>query len=308
MNAGLETESHAHRFSGDMPHALTDIRNLDATKFRVTYKADGSRFQLVITRLGVYLMDRNGHITLARLHFQDGAHGTIVDGEMVCDQFDTDAKPTFHVFDMWIDGKRDGSHHSRLRAAKQLLHERERAISEIPNYVPTLEPFDIKVKPTHRLCNIDKAFDDMGANNGDGLVFIPNDSNSGSATWKWKAIHTVDFLINEGRPNLGERCDLSCVELYYVPSTGSRDDPSTWVPWTSQPQSVNCDRKVSEWILESFHEADEPDSLGGVTKWVFYKVRHDKKVANALNTCITTLEAFKQSITKKDLLEAFEPA
>lgn len=311
-----ELKPDGRRFTGPMPHELVDPAELGACTYFVTHKADGVRFQLVVTRLGPYLMDRahrggDSSITPVRLLFPEDQRGVVFDGEMVA-AADGD-RPTFWVFDAWTEATAGAPYSQRLPHAKRLLAERRAAAAAAPGYVAALEPFGMRLKVAHKMERLQRALDEMDEHRGDGLVFIPNAPAGPSAptTWKWKDVadHTVDFWVEGGVPHLAGGVTLPGAELYHVPATGDACDFTTWVAWRSHHGWQGCERLVSEWALRSVGEEAVPgDPLGRATKWVFFRVRHDKSVPNSLDTCRSTVAAHQVAITRDQLCMALTGA
>jgi mRNA-capping enzyme len=99
-----------HGFPGCHPSAM-DTKNmwkLTETPYRVGWKADGTRYMMLIVGKGeVYLFDRGNNIFLAtQLSFPQSSQlvehiqNTLVDGEMVTGKDGDYTTPTFLLFDI----------------------------------------------------------------------------------------------------------------------------------------------------------------------------------------------------------------
>jgi mRNA guanylyltransferase len=258
--------------------------------------------------------------------------GTILDGELVHDQYPGEAAPrlNFYIFDcLAVDSENltGKTLDKRLgRFQEWVLKPYHRKISQTPN--PDLRPFALKEKKTYPAYSIRQMFDNVLPSlkhGNDGLIFTCKSTKYEFGTdrhiLKWKPPHenTIDFKLRLGEfplidPEDGEEGLIPDYDamplpfqllvqhnqgkyLYFADLTVT---PAEWEILKSLDQLldgriIECYRNLAgQWKFKA--EGD------GTPRW-----RDDKKDANHISTVNSVLASIEEPVTEEMLLANEEP-
>ncbi|CAM0874827.1 unnamed protein product [Alopecurus aequalis] len=223
------TRGHA-QFPGSHPVSL-DSENLQLLRQRyyyATWKADGTRYMMLIMRDGCFLIDRNFCFRRVQMRFphrnlNEGPHFmTLIDGEMIIDTVpDSGLKRRYLAYDlMALDSvsktKLPFAERWRLledEIIRPRLHERkqfESGAKSSPIYRYDMELFSTRRKDFWLLSTakkVLKVFIPSLCHDADGLIFQGWDdpyvtrTHEGLLKWKYPEMNSVDFLFEVGNDN-----------------------------------------------------------------------------------------------------------
>ena len=200
---------------GSQPVSLSkeNISLLIKEPYLVSWKADGTRFMLLIQRESAYLTDRDFRIFhIPHLHFpRKGLHDlhsdTLIDGELVIDRVDEKTvKPRFLMYDLvTLNGvAMPADYAKRLEILREeVFIPREMAKTQ-KKFDFSKEPFGIRCKDFYPLAKIQEVFQLLPKlpHENDGLILAPNHQaylpGRDNKLLKWKPPHlnTVDFRLD----------------------------------------------------------------------------------------------------------------
>ncbi|KAI3861271.1 hypothetical protein MKX03_017402 [Papaver bracteatum] len=306
------TNSQGTKFPGSNPVSL-DLDNLQflwQADYRATWKADGTRYLMLINSDGCYLIDRNFGFRRVQMRFPGltqenvgtGIHDnlTLLDGEMVIDTDPetNEQKRKYLAFDLLsINGKSViecpfGERWKMLEEQVMIPRnlESQLCITQSRNH---LEPFIVAIKKFWLLSDIEdlvKEFIPRLLHGEDGLIFqgwndkyVPS-TNSRLLKWKPPEKNSVDFLLKlvgtSRTPSLYlyDRGRMRCMFGYSVVFDHG-EDPS---------------QLAGEVIECSYREKKV---------WCFMRVRDDKKgTPNAYSTYEKVMKRINDNITEEVLL------
>ncbi|MCL7035264.1 hypothetical protein MKW94_021683 [Papaver nudicaule] len=306
----LRLNGKPNRFPGSHPVSL-DKKNLEYLgqidrDYRVTWKADGTRYLMLLNSDGCYLIDRNFNFRKVQLRFPLSAQGdsthdlTLLDGEMVIDTHPETNKQVrrYLVFDvMSINGEsviqrpfgeRWGMLEQQVIGPRDL--EREQCADQ-SSYRYELEPFGVEIKKFWLLSEITdllEKFTPALLHGADGLIFQAwNDkyvpfTHTELLKWKSHDMNSVDFLVKRTGSNpslyLYEKERMKCMFGHRV-VFGNGEDPS----------------QLSGKIIEC--------SYSGGNVWCYMRVREDKSTPNAFSTYEKVKRSIDDNITEEVLLD-----
>ncbi|MCL7033136.1 hypothetical protein MKW94_027506 [Papaver nudicaule] len=288
----LRLNGEPNRFPGSHPVSL-DKKNLEYLgqtdrDYRVTWKADGTRYLMLLNSDGCYLIDRNFNFRKVQLRFPlaqgNGVHDlTLLDGEMVIDTHPETNKQVrrYLVFDvMSIDGesviqRSFGERWEMLE--QQVIGPRDLE----SNYRYELEPFGVEIKKFWLLSEITdllEKFTPTLLHGADGLIFqawtdkyVPF-THTELLKWKSHDMNSVDFLVKHTGSNpslyLNEKGRMKCMFGHKVVFRNG-EDPS----------------QLSEKIID------------------YMRVREDKSTPNAFSTYEKVKRSIDDNITEEVLLD-----
>ncbi|KAH8416367.1 hypothetical protein KR222_000734 [Zaprionus bogoriensis] len=296
-------------FPGAQPVSMDrhNIKRLSEIPYRVSWKADGTRYMMLIDgRDEIYFFDRNHscfqveNVTFVlgkNLH--EHLDGTLLDGEMVLDKIGETVTPRFLVYDIVRLAGRD------VREEAFFPHRLEYIKNDVigPRILAmkhgiinrALEPFSVRnkdfwdIRTSARL--LGEKFSRSLAHEPDGLIFQPSQQpyTAGvcSDVFKWKPheLNSVDFrlkIITER----GEGLLTKKVGFLYV---GGHDAPFGRMQKLTK-EIRELDNKIVECTMNQFGN------------WEFMRERTDKKLPNSFNTAVSVVESIKHPITKEYLL------
>ncbi|PWA58810.1 hypothetical protein CTI12_AA396610 [Artemisia annua] len=312
-NEVLKLNSMERRFPGSHPVSLSrkNLQLLREQYYYTSWKADGTRYMLLITRDGCYLIDRNFMFRRIYLRFpcgnanNEGAAGnthnnTLLDGEMV---IDTD--PITHrqerrylVYDLIaINGNSLEPFSSRWKSIeKEVIKPRNTERSTLfkssnPYYRYDLEPFRVRRKEFYPLSDVPmllEKFIPRLSHPSDGLIFQPWDdqyvarTHLGLLKWKYPQMNSVDFLLEVGNNNRPMLC------LY----NRGRKELMDGMRVAFRDPSVDI-LSLSGKIIECSWDPKE-------NVWVFMRMRPDKSTPNEFSTYKKVKRSIEDNVTEED--------
>ena len=301
------------QFPGSHPVSL-DRKNLQMLRQKYyygTWKADGTRYMMLINSDGCYLIDRKFTFRRIQMRFplkqsinehgiaKETHNGTLLDGEMVIDTLPDTHKQDrrYLIYDIIAINQKpikDWPFCERWKLiGKEVIEPRniERQSRDLC-YRYDMESFRVRRKDFWMLSTITKLLKDFIpklSHEADGLIFQGWEdayvlgTHNGLLKWKYPEMNTVDFLfelVDEKHQllSLVERGKKKLME-------GSRvvfkdvEDPSEY----------------SGKIIECSWDSEEQ-------VWVFMRIRPDKSLPNGFNTYRKVMGSIKDNITEEILL------
>ncbi|MFS7945550.1 putative mRNA (guanine-N(7)-)-methyltransferase [Helianthus anomalus] len=304
-----------HQFPGSHPVSL-DSENLQLLRQRyyyATWKADGTRYMMLITMDGCYLIDRNFVFRRVQMRFpwklnNEGLvdkvhHFTLLDGEMIIDTLPDTRKQErrYLIYDLMAINQISIVERPFYERWKMLEKEvveprnRERHSKRNSLYLYDLEPFRVRRKAFWLLSTVTKLlkeFIPMLSHDADGLVFqgwddpyVPR-THEGLLKWKYASMNSVDFLFEMAEDRqllfLFERGKKKLMEGNRI-AFGDDIDPASY----------------SGKIVECAWNSEED-------VWVCMRVRTDKATPNEFNTYRKVMRSIKDNITEEVLLDEID--
>ncbi|XP_010423938.1 PREDICTED: mRNA-capping enzyme isoform X1 [Camelina sativa] len=299
------------QFPGSHPVSLDreSLQLLRQRYYYATWKADGTRYMMLLTIDGCYLIDRSFKFRRVQMRFpckhSNGGmsdkvhHYTLLDGEMVIDTpTGEQARRRYLVYDMVaINGE---SVVERTFCERWNMFVREvigpRGAEKLRShcYRYDLEPFAVRMKGFWLLSTVEKLLKTTIpslSHEADGLIFqgwddpyVPR-THKGLLKWKYAEMNSVDFLFEMGEEEgrgflfLHERGKKKLMEGYVVEF---RDD--------SDLSSYNGK------IVECSWDKDKK-------VWVSMRIRVDKTTPNDINTARKVIKSINDNITEEVLLQ-----
>ncbi|EDW00552.1 mRNA-capping enzyme [Drosophila grimshawi] len=296
-------------FPGAQPISMDkhNIKRLSEMPYRVSWKADGTRYMMLIDgREEIYFFDRNHScFQVENMTFVHGKNlhehldGTLLDGEMVLDKIGDTVTPRFLVYDIvrlaGRDVREEFFYPHRLDYIKnEVIGPRILAMKQgIINRA--LEPFSVRNKDFWDIRTseslLGEKFSRSLAHEPDGLIFQPSQQPYTAGVcvdvFKWKPheLNSVDFrlkIITER----GEGLLTKKVGFLYV---GGHDAPFGRMQKLTK-EIRELDNKIVECTMNQYGN------------WDFMRERTDKKLPNSFNTSVAVVESIKHPITKDYLL------
>ncbi|KAL3683404.1 hypothetical protein R1sor_001426 [Riccia sorocarpa] len=303
---------HNLKFPGSQPVSL-DRKNLQLLRQRyyyATWKADGTRYMLFLTRDGCYLIDRNFRFRRVQLRFPTRAnsekrpdfhHLTLLDGEMVIDTVPGSNVQSrrYLAYDLMILNSKP--------LVKDLFGDRWRQIKdEVVDprsrekqhgglvYQYEMEKFSVRRKDFWMLSTTEKLLVDFIPklpHESDGLIFQGWDdlyvcrTHEGLLKWKYARMNSVDFLlqVSPGGQN----------SLYLMERGGKmRQLEGANVTF---PEEQDMSLLVGK-IIECSWNPEE-------NQWEFMRIRKDKETPNAWHVYEKVMASIHDKITEDVLLE-----
>ena len=305
--------SDAVKFPGSQPVSLgrDNMSLLKREPYSVTWKADGTRYLLMLMRDGAYLVDRKFSIRRVQMRFPlphkkfgtSVHHCTLMDGEMVVDTDPTTKKQTrrYLAYDlMSINGEKVTQRPflERLNIIREFVVDARRAFIAQAGpsgaYAAHKEPFSVRTKEFHPLQQsrafVEKFIPAL-CHESDGLIFQPSNAPYVPQTydallkWKFPELNSVDFLLRvvrgEGLLFVGEKGgQFARLEDGFI----TRTDPLE-----------SLDGK----IVECSYDWNE-------RKWLYMRKREDKDTPNFITVYEKTWKSIQDNITSEDILEFVE--
>ncbi|XP_019432012.1 PREDICTED: mRNA-capping enzyme-like isoform X2 [Lupinus angustifolius] len=303
------------QFPGSHPVSLNrdNLQLLRQRYYYATWKADGTRYMMLITMDGCYLIDRNFNFRRVQMRFpcrstNDGLgekthHFTLLDGEMVIDTLPDSNKQErrYLIYDMMAINQVsiiERPFYERWKMLEKEVieprnHERQHIYqSRNPYYRYDLEPFRVRRKDFWLLSTVNKLLKEFIkrlSHEADGLIFqgwddpyVPR-THEGLLKWKYAELNSVDFLFEVD----GDR------QLLYINDRGKK--------------------RLMEGNTVAFGDDSDPSFYSGkiiecsrnpeTQEWVFLRIRTDKSAPNEFNTYKKVMRSIKDNITQDDLLD-----
>ncbi|KAL8509189.1 hypothetical protein ACS0TY_016394 [Phlomoides rotata] len=303
------------QFPGSHPVSLNreNLQLLRQRYYYATWKADGTRYMMLITMDGCYLIDR--HFSFRRVqmrfpcrHVNEKAatertfhHFTLLDGEMVIDTLPDSQKQErrYLVYDMMAI--------NQVSIVERPFYERWKMIekevieprnferqhiyqSSNPYYRYELESFRVRRKDFWLLSTVTKllkGFIPKLSHDADGLIFqgwddpyVPR-THEGLLKWKYPEMNSVDFLFEV----------VDNRQLLYLFERGKKRLMENRVVFPDGPDASAYSGKIIECSWNSEENA-----------WVCMRVRVDKGTPNEFNTYRKVMRSIKDNITEEVLL------
>ncbi|XP_068159190.1 mRNA-capping enzyme [Drosophila tropicalis] len=296
-------------FPGSQPVSMDrhNIRRLGEIPYRVSWKADGTRYMMLIDgRDEVYFFDRNHScFKVDNVTFVNGKNltehleGTLLDGEMVLDKIGKMVTPRYLVYDIVRLSNRDVREEpfypNRLKyieddvISPRILGMKQGIINQ------RLQSFSVRSKGFWDIWTsgslLGEKFSRTLAHEPDGLIFQPSmqpyTAGVCSDVFKWKPheLNSVDFrlkIITES----GEGLLTKKVGFLYV---GGHDAAFGRMQKLTQ-EIRELDNRIVECTMNQYGN------------WEFLRERTDKKLPNSYNTAVAVVESIRNPITKENLL------
>ena len=313
LKLGVGARGHT-QFPGSHPVSLNrdNLQLLRQRYYYATWKADGTRYMMLITMDGCYLIDRSFNFRRVQMRFpcrstNDGLgekthHFTLLDGEMVIDTLPDSQKQErrYLIYDMMAINQVsiiERPFYERWKMLEKEVieprnHERHHIYqSRNPYYRYDLEPFRVRRKDFWLLSTVTKLLKEFIkrlSHEADGLIFqgwddpyIPR-THEGLLKWKYAYLNSVDFLFEVDGDRellfLNERGKKKLLEGNRVEFTDG-SDPSLY----------------SGKIIECSWDFDK-------LEWKYMRIRTDKSTPNEFNTYRKVLRSIRDNITEEDLL------
>lgn len=295
-------------FPGSQPVSMdtANLRMLHEKPYRVSWKADGVRYMMLIDGEGeVYMLDRDNCVFkvfgLRFLHRKDlrrHLKNTLIDGEMVIDKVDNQDIPRYLCYDIIsFEGTDTGKmefYPTRLNYIEsEIVNPRHQAMKE-GIIKKEREPFSIRLKQFWELPMarqlLGEKFAKTLSHEPDGLIFQPSKERyvpgpcEDVLKWKPSNMNSVDFklkIVTQG----GQGILPTKVGYLYV---GKMDQPFASMKVTKDIKHL--DNKIIECTFEN-------------GRWVFMRERTDKSFPNSYNTATSVCESIKDPVTKEILLD-----
>ncbi|XP_068621516.1 mRNA-capping enzyme [Battus philenor] len=292
-------------FPGSQPVSMTlsNVLLLQTKPYRVSWKADGVRYMMLIDGDDkVYMLDRDNCIFkvhgLKFLHNKTMRHltNTLLDGEMVVDKEDGEEKPRYLCYDIIRfenqNVGRESFYPVRLMCIeKEIINPRNRAIesgmiSKGPFSVHLKEFWDVRM--AHYL--LEDKFAKTLYHEPDGLIFQPSKEGyvAGACEdvlkWKPSDMNSVDFRLKIVTES-GEGIIPKKVGLLYV---GREKTAISQIKLTKQIKHLH--NKIIECKYEN-------------NQWVFMRERTDKSYPNSKDTAYAVWNSIQNPVTKEYLFD-----
>ncbi|OVA10755.1 Dual specificity phosphatase [Macleaya cordata] len=304
------------QFPGSHPVSLNreNLQLLRQRYYYATWKADGTRYMMLITCDGCYLIDRHFSFRRVQMRFplkqtneglaKDTHNLTLLDGEMVIDTLPDSNKQErrYLIYDLMAINQVSVIERPFCERWKMLEKEvieprnLERQYiyqSRNPYYRYDLEPFRVRRKDFWLLSTITKLLKEFIpklSHAADGLIFqgwddpyVPR-THEGLLKWKYPEMNSVDFLfevVDEDR------------QLLYLYERGKKKlmDGNHVVF-----KDVEDPSEYSGKIIECSWDSEEQ-------VWVCMRIRADKSTPNDFNTYKKVMRSIKDNITEEVLLD-----
>ncbi|XP_074655994.1 mRNA-capping enzyme-like [Tubulanus polymorphus] len=291
-------------FPGSQPVSM-DLSNIEFLKqkaYKVSWKADGVRYMMLIDGArNNYMIDRDNavfHVPNLTFPRRKDLHkhlqNTLIDGEMIIDNDNGKKVPRFLIYDIvTFEGINVGGtdfDRRLLCITKEIISTRHMAIEQgkLDKYSET---FSIRAKPffdvTQSKALLEGNFSKQVSHEVDGLIFqpVPDAYKCGrcSAVLKWKppGLNSVDFKLQirrETHPGM-----LPETKGYLM--VGSLDRPFSQIKVTKEL------REFDNKIIECYWDASS-------NQWKFMRQRTDKSFPNGYNTAMGVCQSIKNPVTK----------
>ncbi|KAL6485719.1 hypothetical protein MHYP_G00051110 [Metynnis hypsauchen] len=293
-------------FPGAQPVSMDrrNIRFLEQNGYKVSWKADGTRYMMLIDgKNEVFMIDRDNsvfHIANLEFPFRKDMNthlsNTLLDGEMIIDKVNGQPIPRYLIYDIIkINGQPVGQcDFSRrlLCIEKEIIFPRSEKI-KMGQIDKTKEPFSVRNKPFFDLNAARKllegSFTSQVSHEVDGLIFQPIGKYKPGRCddilkWKPPSLNSVDFRLKISKVG-GEGLIPQTVGLLYV---GNYDVPFAQMKVSKELKQY--DNKIIECTFKN-------------NSWVFMRQRVDKSFPNSYDTAMAVCNSIQFPVTKENLLE-----
>ncbi|XP_055628803.1 mRNA-capping enzyme [Toxorhynchites rutilus septentrionalis] len=298
-------------FPGSQPVSMdnTNLSLLQEKPYRVSWKADGTRYMMLIVKKDeVYFLDRDNscfavsgisfpHYTNLHNHITN----TLLDGEMVIDKVGGVNRPRYLAYDIIRYDNQDVSqkpfYPNRLTYIEQRIIAPRTEAMKRGLIDQSRQPFSIRNKEfwdiTQAKALLGPKFAKALSHDPDGLIFQPAKepyvAGACPAVLKWKppSLNSVDFklriVVETGEGVLPKK--IGCL---YV---GGFERPFSNIKLNKELREL--DNKIIECKFEN-------------NAWVFMRERTDKSFPNSYNTARSVCQSIQYPVTTDILLNYIE--
>ncbi|KAK8597889.1 hypothetical protein V6N13_095284 [Hibiscus sabdariffa] len=303
-------DERAKRFPGSHPVSLNreNLQLLRQHYYYATWKADGTRYMMLITLDGCYLIDRNFSFRRVQIRFPCSCrkrthHYTLLDGEMVIDTLPVsqNKERRFLVFDIIAcngNTLMEKPFFERWNTVeKEVIEPRNRdQTSENSCYRYGMESFRVQRKDFWCLSTVPRILNEFIpklCHEADGLIFQGRDdpytpyTHEGLLKWKSAEMNSVDFLFETG---------VNYDKKLFLHEHGRK--------------------KLMDGQRVEFRDGLDPDSYSGMIiecfwdskkqMWVYMRKRSDKSSPNDFNTYMKVMRSINDNITADILLKEID--
>eukprot|EP01018_Ginkgo_biloba_P032026 Gb_15931 [translate_table: standard] len=309
MTLGVQPQANSH-FPGSQPVSLdrAHLQLLRQRYYYATWKADGTRYMMLITRDGCYLIDRKFSFRRVQLRFpkkgvpqgsSETHHLTLLDGEMIIDTVPEtgEQKRRYLVYDLMMLNQQSMiklPFYERWKLIeKEIIEPRTHDIKTNTQYRYDMEAVRVRRKDFWMLSAVGKVLRDFIpklSHEADGLIFqgwddpyVPR-THDGLLKWKYAHMNSVDFLFEVGDDNRqamylidkGKKRKLEGAHVIFADD----QDPSSF-----SGKIIECSWKPEE------------------QSWEFMRVRTDKPTPNGWNTYLKVMRSIEDNITQDVILD-----
>ncbi|XP_067239671.1 mRNA-capping enzyme isoform X2 [Chanodichthys erythropterus] len=293
-------------FPGAQPVSmdLRNIRLLEKNAYKVSWKADGTRYMMLIDgKNEVFMIDRDNsvfHIANLEFPFRKDLRvhlsNTLLDGEMIIDKVNGQPVPRYLIYDIIkFNGQPVGQcdfNRRLLCIEKEIISPRFEKM-KLGQIDKAKEPFSVRNKPFFDIHAARKllegSFTSQVSHEVDGLIFQPIGKYKPGRCddilkWKPPSHNSVDFRLKITKVG-GEGLIPQTVGLLYV---GSYDMPFAQMKITKDLKQY--DNKIIECTFVN-------------NTWVFMRQRIDKSFPNSYDTAMAVCNSIQHPVTKQILFE-----
>ncbi|KAL6528655.1 hypothetical protein OROMI_029300 [Orobanche minor] len=306
-------------FPGSHPVSLNrdNLQLLRQRYYYATWKADGTRYMMLITVDGCYLIDRHFSFRRVQMRFpcrhanEGGAaekmchHFTLLDGEMIIDTLPDSHKQErrYLIYDMMAINQvsiveRPFYERWNMLETEVIQPRNSERLDIYQNqnsyYRYDLEPFRVRRKSFWLLSTVTKllkGFIPTLSHAADGLVFqgwddayVPR-THQGLLKWKYPEMNSVDFLFEM----VNDRQSL------YLFERGKKKLMDGRVVFPDGSDAATFSGKIIECSWDSEESV-----------WVCMRVRVDKGTPNEFNTYRKVMRSINDNITEEILLNEID--
>lgn len=309
MALGVESHANSH-FPGSQPVSLdrAHLQLLRQRYYYATWKADGTRYMMLITRDGCYLIDRKFNFRRVQLRFPkrgvpqgsfESHHLTLLDGEMIIDTVPEtgEQKRRYLVYDLMMLNQQSQiklPFNERWKLIeKEIIEPRTHDIKTNALYCYDMEAFRVRRKDFWMLSAVGKVLKDFIprlSHEADGLIFqgwddpyVPR-THDGLLKWKYAHMNSVDFLFEVG--------DENRQSMYLIDKGKKRKLEGARVNFADDEDPSSFSGK----IIECSWNVDE-------RTWQYMRVRTDKPTPNGWNTYLKVMRSIEDNINQDVILE-----
>ncbi|XP_059657806.1 uncharacterized protein LOC132304241 [Cornus florida] len=311
------------QFPGSHPVSLSrgNLQLLRQHYYYATWKADGTRYMMLITMDGCYLIDRHFNFRRVQMRFPckntKTHHYTLLDGEMIIDTLPGSQKQErrYLIYDLMAinnDSVIEWPFHERWKMIENEVIEprnyerfptpdkkviepqkyecwKNMNLSRNPYYRYDLEPFRVRRKDFWLLSTVNKLlmeFIPRLSHAADGLIFQDWDDpyvpRTHEGLLKWKYMNSVDFLF--------EMIDNR--QLLFLHERGKKKlMEGNRVVFSDDSDPLLYSGKIVECSWDSEKNV-----------WVYMRTRIDKGTPNDFNTYKKVMRSINDNITEDLLL------
>lgn len=317
------------QFPGSHPVSLNkdNLQLIRRNYYYATWKADGTRYMMLMTIDGVYLIDRSFNFRRVKMRFPcrprkgfgslgektKTHHYTLLDGEMVIDTHTRQPgskkkqERRYLVYDLMVINQVsviDRPFHERwsmiekevIEPRNQERHSRN-MLNDTCYYRYELEPFKVRRKDFWFLSTVPKLLKEFVpkqlSHDADGLIFQGWDdpyiprTHHGLLKWKYPQMNSVDFLFEIHGHN---------DKLLFLYDRGKKKlMKGSKVVFKDGATTLHDPLVYSGKIVECSWDFEEK-------VWVFMRVRTDKSTPNEFNTYMKVMRSIRDNITEEVLL------